>query len=149
MSWSGCCSASTPGMSCCGSSARPTTRLGTSRSACWRWGHRPRGRPRPPAQTEAQPMAKRCSADALVRAVRRDKLDCDCAIEAHLNDNYQGRLAVPSLPKVWLALCSFNMGRHGRVLDLPDGPMSVGRVIEEFGLAPFLPLFDRQERAAF
>ncbi len=93
-------------------------------------------------------MTVRCSAKALARAVRRDLLDCDSAIQSLLNA-YTGPLAVPSLPKAWLALGWHNMGWLGLSLDLPDGPMKVARIIEEFGLAPFLPLFDRHERACF
>jgi hypothetical protein len=41
------------------------------------------------------------------------------------------------------------MGWRDRLLDLPNGPLTVAEVIEEFGLRPFLPLFDRREGARF
>jgi hypothetical protein len=39
------------------------------------------------------------------------------------------------------------MGRRDRVLELSGGPLTVAEAIDEFGLGPFLPLFDRQEEA--
>ena len=92
---------------------------------------------------------KRRSAKWLVKAVRAGKCDCDSALEEHLHENYRGQLGVPPFQKVQLALCYFNMGWRDRVLDLRDGPIKVSEVIQEFGLEPFLPLFNRQEDANF
>jgi hypothetical protein len=70
-------------------------------------------------------------------------------LEEHLHENYRGPLSTPSFSKVYLALCYFNMGWRERVLELRNGPMTVAQIIHEFGLEPFLPLFDRQEEASF
>jgi len=96
-------------------------------------------------------MARKRSAKAWVKQVQDGKIDCDSALEEHLHENYQGPLDGPSLlfETAHLALCCFNMGRLDRVLDLQDGPMKVGQIIKEFGLEPFLPLFDQQEEALF
>jgi hypothetical protein len=39
------------------------------------------------------------------------------------------------------------MGWWDRVLEPSDGPLTVAQAVEEFGLEPFLPLYDRQEEA--
>jgi hypothetical protein len=94
-------------------------------------------------------MAGRRSAKSWAKAVLESWQDCDAALEHHLHENYRGPLALPSFPQVHLALCCANMDRRDRVLDRRDGPLTVAEVIEEFGLGPFLPLFDRQEGARF
>lgn len=100
----------------------------------------------PPA---SQRKVKRRSAKSLVRAVRDGKYDCDSALEEHLHENYRGSLTVSSIEEVHLALCYFNMGWQNRVLDVGGDSMTVAEVVNEFGLKPFLPLFDRHEEAAF
>jgi hypothetical protein len=92
-------------------------------------------------------MSKRRSAKWLAKAVLEGRWTCDSALEEHLHENYRGPLAIPPYSKVHRALCFANMGRRDRVLELSDGPMSVAEIIEEFGLTPFLPLYDRQEGA--
>lgn len=87
-------------------------------------------------------MPRKRSAKSLVNAVLREEIDCDGAIEEHLNDNYRGRLEAPSLEIVHAALCYANRGQADRLLDLPDGAMTVAQVVEEFGLEPFAPLLD-------
>jgi hypothetical protein len=94
-------------------------------------------------------MARKRSAKSWVELVLEGQYDCDAALEEHLWENYQGPLEVPSFSKVHLALCCFNMGERERILELADGPIAVAEVIEEFGLAPWLPLFDRREDAIF
>src|SRR5258705_12476627 len=74
--------------------------------------------------------------------------DCDAVLEEHIWD-YDGQLGIPSMPKVHLAICCANMGWVDRKLKLLDGPISVADIVKEFGLAPFLSLFDRQEGARF
>jgi hypothetical protein len=93
-------------------------------------------------------MAKRRSAKWLVKAVLEGEWTCDSALEEHLHENYRGSLAILPYSKVHRALCFANMGWWDRVLELQDGPMTVAEVIEEFGLKPFLPLYDRQEEAS-
>jgi hypothetical protein len=82
--------------------------------------------------------------DSLVRAVRSKRMDCDSALESHL-DAYRGSLTVPSFSEVHLALCCANMGWRDREV----GPMKVSAIIEAFNLGAFLPLFDRQDDASF
>ena len=91
------------------------------------------------------------SSKSWVKQVQDGNCDCDSALEEHLHENYQGPLDGPSLlfETVHLALCCFNMGWRDRVLDLQDGPMTAAQIIQEFGLEPFLPLFDQQEDAQF
>lgn len=93
-------------------------------------------------------MVKRRSAKWLARAVLRGEWTCDSALEEHLHENYRGPLAVLPHSKVHRALCFANMGWRDRVLELSDGPLSVAEVIEEYGLEPFLPLYDRLEQAS-
>jgi len=104
------------------------------------WGVFPLVKPRKVTRRSARP---------LVKAVRAGNFDCDSALEEHLHDNYQGTLSVPDFEKVHLVLCYFNMGWRDRVLDLGNGPMPVGDIIKEFGLEPFLPLFDRKVKGSF
>ena len=85
----------------------------------------------------------------LAEAVLDGGTDCDAALEHHLHDNYRGPLEVLSITDAHLALSCANMGWRDRVVDLDAGRMTVARAIEEFGLGPFLPLFDRREQARF
>lgn len=73
--------------------------------------------------------------------------DLDVAIEHHLHDVYQGEMSLPSIPKVHQAICLFNSGERDRRLNLPDGPMAVAKIVEEFGLTPFLSQIDQFEGA--
>jgi hypothetical protein len=90
-------------------------------------------------------MVKGRSAKSLVKAVLNGATDCDEAIQRQLDDNYRGRLETPSLKVAHVALCYFNRGQLDRSLDLPDGPLTVAQVVEEFGLEPFAPLVNDQE----
>jgi len=72
-------------------------------------------------------------------------MDCDGAIDQHLDENYRGRLETPSLEMAQAALCYANRGQLDRVLDLPNGPLTVAQVIKEFGLGPFAHLLDDKE----
>ena len=94
-------------------------------------------------------MTRQRTARYLVEAVLDDRQDCDAALEYYLHEFYRGPLNVPSITNVHLALCCFNAGQRDRVLELKGGPMTVQAIIEEFGLAPWLPLFDRKENARF
>jgi hypothetical protein len=90
-------------------------------------------------------MVKNRRAKSLVRAVLNGVTDCDEAIQRQLDDNYRGRLETPSLKIAHVALCYFNRGQLDRSLDLPDGPMTVAGIVQEFGMAPFAPLLNDQE----
>ena len=92
-------------------------------------------------------MAKRQSAKALVKAAFNGELTVYAALEEHLHENYRGELDVPDSFEVDLAICYANMGWLDRTLE--DSSMSVAGFIKEFGLKPFLPLLDRQEKARF
>jgi hypothetical protein len=92
-------------------------------------------------------MTRRRSAKWLAKAVLEGEWTCDSALEEHLHENYRGPLAIPPYSEVHRALCYANMGWRDRVLELSDGPMTVAEIITEFGLEPFLPLYDRQEEA--
>ncbi len=92
-------------------------------------------------------MVKRRSAKWLVKAVLEGEWTCDSALEEHLHENYHGPLAILGYSKMNCALCYANMGWRDRVLELRDGPMSVAEIIEEYGLEPFLPLYNRQEES--
>ena len=94
-------------------------------------------------------MAKRRTAKWLVKAVLDGRWDCNAALEEHLHENYQGPLDIPPYSRIHLAICCANMGWNDRVLDLDGGPMTVAEVVKEFGLEPFLPIFDRQEEVEF
>ena len=94
-------------------------------------------------------MAKRRSAKWLAKAVLDGCWESNAALEEHLHENYQGPLDIPPYSRIHLAICCVNMGWQDRVLELDNGPLTAGEVVREFGLEPFLPLFDRQEEVEF
>ncbi len=93
-------------------------------------------------------MVKQRSAKWLVKTVLEGRWTCDSALEEHLHENYRGPLAILGYSNLNRALCFANMGWCDRVLEPSDGPMSVAEIIEEYGLEPFLPLYDRREQAS-
>jgi hypothetical protein len=84
-------------------------------------------------------MSKQHDAESLVEAILDGELAFEAALEEHLDDDDA------DLERIYAALCYFNLGQLGRVLDLPDGPMVVAQVIEQFGLGPFATLLNDKE----
>jgi hypothetical protein len=83
-------------------------------------------------------MNKQHDAKSLVEAILGGDLTFETALEQHLDDDDA------DLERIYAALCYFNVGHLGRVLDLPGDP-TVAQVIEQFGLGPFATLLNDKE----
>jgi hypothetical protein len=94
-------------------------------------------------------MTKRRSAKWLAKAVLNGDWTFDAATEEHLHENYRGPLDILPHSKMILALCYAVMGWQDRQIVIWGEPFTVGEVIKEFGLEPFVPMFDRTEGARF
>lgn len=82
------------------------------------------------------------SAEELVEAVLAGRIDCDSALEQHLRENYRGKTPIP-WSSVSRVICCYGMGWHDRAIGFPGGPMTVAGCAGEFGVQPFVRLFNR------
>ncbi len=83
-------------------------------------------------------MNDQLDAKALAEAVREGRMTFEAALEEHLDGKYD----VPD-ETVFRTLAHHNMGWQDRTLDLDDRTLTVAEFVQEFDLAPFLPLLDR------